>query len=143
MNRYRVQVNGKAYEVDVEEVGTAKLNLVSSQPAKPAQIPAAIQSQSAGAPCQTSNIAQNSAAIQGQTALSETPDEIVECPMPGKIVSIEVKPGQAVKDGDVIVVLEAMKMENEICCGRAGNVKEISVSVNASVNTGDKLAVIG
>jgi len=135
MKRYRVQVNGKAYEVDVEEIGMPKLNLVHSQPSKSEQIPAVIQANSAEAP--------SAAVVQVQNAPMSVGEEVVEAPMPGKIVSIEVKPGQAVKDGDVIVVLEAMKMENEICCGRAGNVKEIFVSENSSVNTGDKLAVIG
>lgn len=135
MKRYRVQVNGKAYEVDVEEIGMPKLNLVHSQPSKSEQIPAVIQANSDEAP--------SAAVVQVQNAPMSVGEEVVEAPMPGKIVSIEVKPGQAVKDGDVIVVLEAMKMENEICCGRAGNVKEIFVSENSSVNTGDKLAVIG
>jgi biotin carboxyl carrier protein len=131
MKKYRVQVNGKAYEVDVEEIGTATLSLVHSQPSKSEPIPAAIQVQPAAAPSQPSKPA------------PELEDEVIACPMPGKIVAIEVKPGQAVKDGDVIVVLEAMKMENEIVCGRAGKVKEIAVSENASVNTGDILAIIG
>lgn len=135
MKRYRVQVNGKAYEVDVEEIGMPKLNLVHSQPSKSEQIPTVIQANSAEAP--------SAAVVQVQNAPMSVGEEVVEAPMPGKIVSIEVKPGQAVKDGDVIVVLEAMKMENEICCGRAGKVKEICVSENSSVNTGDKLAVIG
>lgn len=135
MKRYRVQVNGKAYEVDVEEIGLPKLNLVHSQPSKSEQIPAVIQANPTEAP--------SAAVVQVQNAPISVGEEVVEAPMPGKIVSIEVKPGQAVKDGDVIVVLEAMKMENEICCGRAGNVKEIFVSENSSVNTGDKLAVIG
>lgn len=143
MKRYRVQVNGRAYEVDVEEVGTVKLNLVSSQTSKTEQIPAAAQGRSASAATPPSEMAKNASALNAHAAPSTIGDEIVECPMPGKIVSIEVKPGQAVKEGDVIVVLEAMKMENEICCGIAGNVKEICVIVNASVNTGDKLAVIG
>lgn len=143
MKRYRVQVNGRAYEVDVEEVGTVKLNLVSSQTSKTEQIPAALQGRSASAATPPSEMTKNASALNAQAAPSAIGDEIVECPMPGKIVAIEVKPGQAVKEGDVIVVLEAMKMENEICCGIAGNVKEICVSVNASVNTGDKLAVIG
>ena len=63
--------------------------------------------------------------------------------MPGKIVSVKVKQGQAVKEGELIFVLEAMKMENDIVCGRDGTVKEIRVTGNAQVNTGDVLAIIG
>jgi len=105
MKKFRVHVNGKAYEVEIEE-------LTAAAP-KPAAAPAA-----AG-------------------------DEVIEAPMPGKVLSIAVQTGQAVKAGDLILVLEAMKMENEIFCGRDGVVKQIGVSVNATVNTGDTMAVIG
>lgn len=135
MKKYRIQVNGKTYDVEVEEMGSnataavqpvkATLNVVPSQPSNPE----APKSQSFAA-CQ----------VQPAAALD---DEVIESPMPGKVLSIEVKMGQTVKEGDVILVLEAMKMENEIVCGRAGNIKEICVSANASVNTGDKLAVVG
>ena len=63
--------------------------------------------------------------------------------MPGKILSIAVKKGQEVKEGDLILVLEAMKMENEIFCGRGGTVKEIPVNEGATVNTGDTMAIVG
>ncbi len=120
MKKFRVHVNGKAYEVEIEELtGTAA-------PAAPA--PAAPKAPPApAAPAQS----------------AATGDEVITAPMPGKIVSVEVKKGQAVKEGDLILVLEAMKMENEIFCNRAGTVKELRVSANATVNTEDVLAVIG
>ena len=69
--------------------------------------------------------------------------EVIAAPMPGKILSIKVKAGQEVKEGDLILMLEAMKMENEIFCGRAGRVLEIKVAEGAYVDTGDALVVIG
>ena len=123
MKRYRVQVNGKSYDVEVEEVGERAV-----APAAPSK-PAAPASTAAPAPVQAVPAAAG--------------DEVIVSPMPGKIVSVEVKQGQAVKEGDLIFVLEAMKMENDIVCGRAGTVKEIRVAANAQVNTGDVLAVIG
>lgn len=123
MKKYRVHVNGKSYEVEVEEVGErATAPAVPSKPAVPVQ-------KSAPAPV--------------QVVPAEAGDEVITSPMPGKIVSVEVKQGQTVKEGDLIFVLEAMKMENDILCGRAGTVKEIRVTGNAQVNTGDVLAIIG
>lgn len=119
MKRYRVQVNGKSFEVEVEEVsGSATVNAAPSKEAAAAPQPVQVVPAAAG-------------------------DEVIVSPMPGKIVSVEVKQGQAVKEGDLIFVLEAMKMENDILCGRAGTVKEIRVTGNAQVNTGDVLAIIG
>ena len=123
MKRYRVQVNGKSYEVEVEEVAER-----ATAPAAPSK-PAAAAPQPMPAPVQVVPAAAG--------------DEVIVSPMPGKIVSVEVKQGQAVKEGDLIFVLEAMKMENDILCGRAGTVKEIRVTGNAQVNTGDVLAIIG
>jgi biotin carboxyl carrier protein len=117
MKRYRVQVNGKAFDVEVEEVGEK-----AAAPAAPAP---------------------TAAPAQVQVVPAAAGDEVIVSPMPGKIVSVEVKQGQAVKEGDLIFVLEAMKMENDILCGRAGTVKEIRVAGNAQVNTGDVLAIIG
>jgi biotin carboxyl carrier protein len=123
MKRYRVQVNGKSYDVEVEEVGESAT--VNAAPSKPA----------AAAP--------TAAPAPVHVVPAAAGDEVVVSPMPGKIVSVEVKQGQAVKEGELIFVLEAMKMENDILCGRAGTVKEIRVAGNAQVNTGDVLAIIG
>lgn len=111
MKKFRVHVNGKAYEVEIEELGGAAAAPAAAP--KPAAAPAA-----AG-------------------------DEVITAPMPGKILSIAVKKGQEVKEGDLILVLEAMKMENEIFCGRGGTVKEIPVNEGATVNTGDTMAIVG
>ncbi len=123
MKRYRIRVNGKVYDVEIEEAGgSVSVNTSQSVSAVPA--PATVDS-----------------AVQAAPAASG--DEVIVSPMPGKIVSIAVKKGQAVKEGDLILVLEAMKMENEIYCGRGGTVKEIAVSEGATVNTGDTMAIVG
>ncbi len=123
MKKYRVQVNGKPYDVEVEEIGeSTSLSIAPSKPESPAF---------------------KTATDPVQTAPAAVGDEVLASPMPGKITSIKVKPGQTVKEGDVILMLEAMKMENEILCGRAGAVKEIRVTENAYVDTGDVLAIIG
>jgi biotin carboxyl carrier protein len=117
MKKYRVHVNGKTYDVAVEEIGEVVSAAVSSpQSAAPPAPPA--QPMPAGS-------------------------EGIAAPMPGKILSIKVKAGQEVKEGDLILMLEAMKMENEIFCGRAGRVLEIKVAEGAYVDTGDALVVIG
>ncbi|NPV04247.1 MAG: biotin/lipoyl-binding protein [Syntrophaceae bacterium] len=116
MKKFRIRVNGRTYEVEVEEI------IGSSEAPAPAAAPAAAPKPAAPA---------------------AAGDEVIAAPMPGKVLSIAVQTGQSVKAGDLILVLEAMKMENEIVCGRDGVVKQIGVSVNATVNTGDPLAVIG
>ncbi len=69
-------------------------------------------------------------------------EEAVEAPMPGTILRIEVKEGEEVKEGQILAILEAMKMENEILAPRAGRVKSILTSQGASVNTSDKLIIL-
>jgi len=118
MKKYRVHVNGKAYEVAVEEIeGVVSAAVSAPQPAAAAAA-APVQSVPAGA-------------------------DVIASPMPGKVLSIKVKPGQEVREGDLILMLEAMKMENEIFCGRAGRVLEVKVAEGAYVDTGDTLVVIG
>lgn len=135
MKKFQITVNGKCYEVEVEEVGGAVAPAPRvTVPAAPAPAPrAAAPASAAPAPAPAAPAA---AAVPAGA-------ETVCAPMPGKIMSIKVKAGQAVKEGDLILTLEAMKMENEIFCSASGTVKEIRVNEGAAVNAGDVLVVIG
>jgi biotin carboxyl carrier protein len=81
--------------------------------------------------------------IRTRGARVESGGQVLRAPMPGKVVHIEVAPGQAVQPGDGLVVLEAMKMENEFRATVAGTVREVRVEVGQAVNPGDVLVVIG
>lgn len=131
MKKFNITVNGKTYEVEVEEIGGVQAPV--QRPAAPAAAPApAVQAAPAAAP-----------APKAAPAPVAAGAEVITAPMPGKIMSLKVKVGQAVKAGDLILTLEAMKMENEIFCSASGTVKEIRVSEGAAVNPGDVLVVIG
>lgn len=128
MRKFNITVNGKTYEVDVEEVGGVQQSApVAAAPvAAPAQTAASAPAPAAPAP--------KAAAPAGAST--------VNAPMPGTIVSVKVNVGDTVKNGDLIAVLEAMKMENEIFSGVDGKVVGVSVSSGDSVNTGDVIVLI-
>lgn len=129
MKKFNISVNGTSYEVEVEEVGTmasAPINRPTQTPTTPAPAPA---------PASAPKIVA-AAPIAGD-------GEVVASPMPGTILDIKVNVGDKVASGAVLVILEAMKMENEIMAPTAGTVKSISVTKGASVNSGDVLVVIG
>lgn len=133
MRKFNITVNGKAYEVDVEEVGGASPAPVSRsaaapRPATPAPKPAA--KPAAPAP----KAAPTPAPAGGNT---------ITAPMPGTVLDIKVNEGDTVGDGDVLLILEAMKMENEIMAPADGKVVSVNVSKGASVNAGDVLIVLG
>lgn len=134
MKKFQITVNGKAYEVEVEEIGGG------STPAPRAAAPAL-----AAAPVAAPKAAAPAAAPAPKAAAAAVPagSESVTAPMPGKIMSIKVSVGQAVNAGDLVLTLEAMKMENEIFCAASGTIKEIRVNEGAAVNPGDVLVVIG
>jgi len=117
MKNYRITVNGKTYEVTVEETG-------ASAPAAPVQSAPA-------APAPAAKAAPAPAAPAGA--------EKVTSPMPGTVLAVKVSVGQAVKKGETVVLLEAMKMENEIPAPRDGVVASISVNKGSSVQAGDLL----
>lgn len=123
MRKFQVTVNGNMYEVEVEEVGGGMP--VSSASVSP------VQKQVAAKP----------------EVKTEAKPQVVEgvkvvAPMPGKIVDVKVSVGQTVKEGDLIAILEAMKMENEIFASSAGKVASVNVSVGAAVETNDVLVVL-
>ena len=108
--KYKITLNGKTYEVEVEE-GQAMLvdEYEAYKPAAPTAVAAG---------------------------------EVVAAPMPGNILKVNCTQGQAVKAGDILVVLEAMKMENEIMAPRDGSVAQVVVSKGAVVDTGAALVVL-
>jgi biotin carboxyl carrier protein len=129
--KYKVTLNGRTYEVEVE-AGKAMLlseyEAVAPAPAAPAAPAAAAAAAPAAAPA--------APAVTGS-------GEAVNAPMPGNILKVNVKVGDAVKSGTVLVVLEAMKMENEIMAPKDGTVTQVLVSKGSTVDTGAALVVIG
>ena len=113
MKKYRVNVNGTVYEVDVEDISGA------APVAAPAAAPVA---------------APVSAPAGGEQVTS---------PMPGTILAVNVAAGDTVKRGQVLMILEAMKMENEIMCPCDGKIVSVSVTKGATVESGTLLCVIG
>ena len=132
MKRFNITVNGTAYDVTVDEVGGASAPAAAPAPAAPAPAapaPAAAAPAAAPAPAP----AKPAGPVAG-TKLSS--------PMPGNILDVVVKVGDAVKKGQKLIVLEAMKMENDITSDKAGTVKEIRVSAGQAVGAGDVVAII-
>ena len=117
MKKYRVTVNGTVYEIELEE-------LIGAAPSAPAAPAAAAPT--APAP-----------------AAAPAGGEQVTSPMPGTILAVNVAVGDTVKRGQVLMILEAMKMENEIMCPCDGKVLSVSVSKGATVESGALLCVIG
>lgn len=142
VRRFIVNVNGTAYDVEVEEVGgvagrpaafVAPSPYMNAAPMYAAPAPAPVYSAPA-APA-AAPAAPAAAPAAGQTA--------VTAPMPGNILDIKVNVGDTVNADDVVIILEAMKMENEIFAPASGKVIAINTTKGASVNSGDCLLVIG
>ena len=130
---YNVTINDKVYEVEVEK-GKANLIRTTAVQAAPAPAAAPVAAAPAAAPA-PAPAAAPAASVQAGT----TP---VNSPMPGTILDVKVTVGQAVKEGDLVVILEAMKMENEIYAPCAGTVAQVLTSKGASVDTGAPLVTI-
>ena len=130
--KYKVTLNNRTYEVEVE-AGEAMLvdEYEAYAPAAPAPVAAAAP---AAAPAAAAPAAPSGAALAA--------GEVVKSPMPGNILKINVSNGQKVNEGDVLLILEAMKMENEVVATKAGTVAQIVVAKGAVVETGAPLVVI-
>lgn len=124
MNKYNIKVNGISYEVEVEEV-LGDFESSSAPVAVTNEAPVKVQP-----------------APKVEVKKPNTAGEKIECPMPGTVLKVNVNPGDNVKTGQVMFILEAMKMENEIMAPYDGKIIEVSVTNGVSVNTGDILAVI-
>ena len=130
--KYKVTLNGRTYEVEVEH-GKAIL-LDEYEAIAPAPV--------AAAPVAAAPAAAAPAAAPAAPVVTGA-GEAVNAPMPGNILEVNVNVGDAVKEGQVLVVLEAMKMENEIMAPKAGTVTQVLVSKGSTVDTGAPMVVIG
>jgi len=138
MKKFNVTVNGKSYAVEVEEVGAGQGGFTYA-PVQQAPAPQQVQE-----PAQAAQQATAPQAIQSPKAPSApVSGELMTAPMPGTILEIKVTEGQSVKAGDLILILEAMKMENEIVSPKDGVVNKIHTSKSTTVSTGDPLVTIG
>ncbi len=123
MKNYRITVNGTAYDVAVEELGAGAAPAAVAAPAPVAAAAAAPAPAAPAAPAAAGSIE-------------------VAAPMPGKILNVKAGVGTAVKKGDVILILEAMKMENDVVAPEDGTVASINVSAGDAVEAGDVLATL-
>ena len=133
--KYKVTLNNRIYEVEVE---AGKAMLLSEYEAVAPAAPAPVAAAPAAAP-----VAAPAAAAPAAAPVVVGAGEQVCAPMPGTIVRVNVSQGQAVKAGDVLCVLEAMKMENDITAPKAGTVTQVVAAKGSSVSSGDVLIVIG
>lgn len=131
--KYKITLNGRVYEVVVEK-GQAILAdeyeamaPAAPAPAAPAAAAAPVAAAAPAAPAAAASIAAG---------------EPVNAPLPGTVVSVKVSAGQAVKSGDILAVIEAMKMENEVLAPKDGTVAQVVVAQGAAVKTGDPLVVL-
>ena len=123
--KYRVTLNNRVYEVEVEEGSAVLLNEYEAAYPAPAEVSApAPKQESAPAPAPSGD------------------GNAVKAPMPGNILKISVTVGQKVSEGETLLVLEAMKMENEVTADRSGTVTGIIAAKGQTVETGDPLVVI-
>ena len=142
--KYKVTLNGRTYEVEVEAGKAMLLDEYEAivPTAAPVAAPAAAPAPVAAPAAAPAPVAAPAAA-PAPAAAAPVAGDAVTAPMPGNILKVNVTPGQAVKEGDVLVVLEAMKMENEILAPKACTVKQVLVSKGSTVDTGATLVVLG
>ena len=124
MKTYTITVNGNVYNVSVEEGAGAVAAPAAAPVAAPVAAPAPAAAPKAAAPAGAAGAVK------------------VNAPMPGKILAVKTSVGAAVKKGDVVLILEAMKMENEIVAPQDGTVASIAVSVGASVESGEVMLTL-
>jgi glutaconyl-CoA/methylmalonyl-CoA decarboxylase subunit gamma len=145
MRKFRVTVNGQAYDVVVEEYGEAAAMpapAVSVRPTQYVSAPKAPAAPLVSPPVSPPPAAARPAPPPKPVSQPVVGGTAVSAPMPGVILNVLVSAGQAVKAGEVLLILEAMKMENEVTSPATGTVKEIAVSKGSNVNTGDLMVVI-
>lgn len=134
MKKFRVKVNGKIYEVEVEEVGESSTSQSVSKSVT-SEVPKAKPiSEPKPKKVETPKPKPKPASSEG--------GEEIKAPMPGKILEVRKKEGESVNEGDVLIILEAMKMENEIMAPISGTVRSVYVNPGQMVETDDLLVII-
>ena len=133
--KYKVTLNKRVFEVEVEQ---GEAMLVDEYELKAPAAPAAVAPAVAAAPVAAAAPAAPAAAPAAGLAAGE----VIKSPMPGNVLKINVTPGQKVNEGDVLIILEAMKMENEVVSTKTGTVAQIVVEKGAVVETDSPLVVI-
>jgi len=130
LKKYKIKVNGNEYEVEVEEIKdslTGKSDEIA--PAKNIELPKTVKNQAIN--IKPKNHETNKSSVVPSGAIT------ISAPMPGTILRVDVKEGDLVKSGQVLLILEAMKMENEITAINDGKIASINVEKGDSVNAGD------
>lgn len=134
MRKFLINVNGNSYEVEVDEITDGQAPVARAQAPAPAQVAAPVQTAAPKATPAKAAPTEEVSVSAGQ--------EVIDSPMPGNIWKILVAEGDIVKSGQTLLILEAMKMENELVAPKDGKVLKIMTSEGTSVNTGDKLVII-
>ena len=129
MKKFNITVNGQTYEVEVEEVKASGGAAPKAAP-KPATAPAPAPKPAA-------------APAAAPKATAGAGEHSIDAPMPGKVVKLVASEGQSVKAGDVLLILEAMKMQNEIPADSDGTVKKFNVAAGQSVKAHESLVILG
>ncbi len=140
IKKFRITVNGETFEVEVEETGVEG-GAMSQPVTRTAATVAPVAPRAAAAPAAAPRAAAPAAAKPAASGPAGAGS--ATAPMPGTILDVKVSVGDQVKAGQTVVILEAMKMENEIGAPVDGTVKEVRVQKGATVNPGDVLVTIG
>lgn len=138
VRRFRITINGKVFEVAAEEINSTTSPEAADSSPSAASRPAVV-TPSAPAPVAAERLV---ASTPAATARSIPGTLEIDAPLPGLVLDVKVTPGQVVSEGQVLVILEAMKMENEITAPAAGTVSAVHVEKGGSVSPGDVLVVL-
>lgn len=141
MRKFNITVNGEVYEVEVEELDGDGQSI--STPSRPSRPKAQTAQKPASAPKKEAAPAPKKESAPGVKPASVGEGELsVESPMPGVVLDVRVSEGEAVKENQVLLVLEAMKMENEVMSPKDGVIANVAVQKGSNVNAGDIMVVI-
>ena len=142
MRKFIINVNGSSYEVEVEEVFGASPAITYAAPAAAASAPAPAAAPAASTPAPAPAAKAPAAAPAPSAPAADVQGTKIPSPMPGTILDVRVSKGDSVKKGDVMLILEAMKMENEIIAPQDGTIAAVNVNKGDSINANQVMIVI-